>query len=65
MTPAPELGNGHFKILTDPGLLKCGIKFTFVCLVWGLGDDTNEGEFVIQTEEEPNESPPWLPRRFL
>ena len=30
-----------------------------------MGDDVHEGEFVIQTEEEPNESPPLLPRRFL
>ena len=30
-----------------------------------MGEDENEGEFVIQTEEEPNESPALLPRRFL
>ena len=64
VTPAPDTGHGHTQILTDPGLC----LWIAVCMsMWGLGmgEDENEGEFVIQTEEEPNESPPLLPRRFL
>lgn len=48
-------------------LVNCRLKLSFACEVWGWGrmSDEHEGEFVIQTEEEPNESPPLLPRRFL
>ena len=61
--------------IRDTDTLKYSLILDFACessskvvvCLWalGMGEDEHEGEFVIQTEEEPNESPPLLPRRFL